>query len=109
MEQNKSLSARIKRRNKQGFAGVGSYCGVGPNHSYGDYTDPEQNGKAADYAREQKRKAADYAIEQKRKAAYYAIEQKRKNKLGFKLIAKGFSINKRALTKKYADKHQKLN
>lgn len=87
MEQNKSLSARIKRRNKQGFASVGSYCGVGPNHSYGDYTDPEQNGKAADYVR----------------------EQKRKNKLGFKRIAKGFSINKRALTKKYADKHQKLN
>lgn len=87
MEYNKSLSARISRRNKQGFAGVGNYWGVGPNHSYGDYTDPEQNGKAADYVR----------------------DQKRKNKLGFKRIAKGFSINKRALTKKFADNHQKMS
>ena len=53
----------------------------------GDYTDPKQNGKAADYA----------------------IEQKRKNKLGFKRIDKGFSINKRALTKKFADNHQKMS
>ncbi len=83
---NKSLSARIRRRNKQGFNGNGTGLGfliINP----GDYTDPEQNGKAADYLR----------------------DQKRKNKLGFKRIAKGFSINKRALTKKYADKHQKLN
>lgn len=86
MEYNKSLSARIRRRNKQGFNGNGTGLGfliINP----GDYTDPEQNGKAADYAR----------------------EQKRKNKLGFKRIDKGFSINKRALTKKYADNHQKLN
>ena len=86
MEYNKSLSARIKRRNKQGFVGVGTGFGfliMNP----GDYTDPEQNGKAADYAREQKRKA----------------------KLGFKRIAKGFSINKRALTKKFADNHQKMS
>ena len=86
MEYNKSLSARIRRRNKQGFNGNGTGLGfliINP----GDYIDPEQNGKAADYAR----------------------EQKRKNKLGFKRIDKGFSINKRALTKKYADNHQKLN
>lgn len=83
---NKSLSARIRRRNKQGFSGNGTGLGfliINP----GDYTDPEQNGKAADYAR----------------------EQRRKNKLGFKHIAKGFSINKRALTKKFADKHQKMS
>lgn len=82
---NKSLSARIRRRNKQGFSGNGTGLGwliINP----GDYTDPEQNGKAADYAR----------------------EQKRKNKLGFKRIAKGFSVNKRALTKKFADNHQKV-
>ena len=86
MEYNKSLSARIRRRNKQGFNGNGTGLGFLIKNP-GDYTDPEQNCKAADYAREQKRKA----------------------KLGFKRIAKGFSINKRALTKKYADNHQKLN
>ena len=85
---NKSLSARIRRRNKCGFADFGTGLGFNPdNKQYGDYTDPEQNGKAADYAR----------------------EQRRKNKLGFKRIAKGFSINKRALTKKFADKHQKMS
>ena len=83
---NISLSARIRRRNKQGFSGNGTGLGwliINP----GDYTDPEQNGKDADYAR----------------------EQRRKNKLGFKRIAKGFSINKRALTKKFADNHQKMS
>ena len=86
MEYNKSLSARIRRRNKQGFSGNGTGLGFIIKNP-GDYTDPEQNGKAADYAREQKRKA----------------------KLGFKRIAKGFSINKRALTKKFADNHQKMS
>lgn len=86
MEYNKSLSARIRRRNKQGFSGNGTtnWDKVTP---FGDYNDAEQNGKAS----------------------AYAIETKRKAKLGFKRIAKGFSINKRALTKKYADNHQKLN
>ena len=83
---NKSLSARIKRRNKQGFSGNGTpnWVKVTP---FGDYNDPEQNGKASDYA----------------------IAAKRKAKLGFKRIAKGFSINKRALTKKFADNHQKMS
>ena len=86
MEYNKSLSARIRRRNAQGFADVGTGLGFLVKNP-GDYTDPEQNGKAADYAR----------------------EQKRKNKLGFKRIAKGFSLHKRALTKKFADNHQKMS
>lgn len=86
MEYNKSLSARIRRRNAQGFVGAGTGLGF-INPMYGDYTDPEQNGKAADYAR----------------------EQRRKNKLGFKRIARGFSIHKRALTKKFTDKHQKMS
>ena len=86
MEYNKSLSARIRRRNKQGFSGNGTGLGFLIKNP-GDYTDPEQNSKAIDYAREQKRKA----------------------KLGFKRIAKGFSINKRALTKKFADNHQKMS
>ena len=86
MEYNKSLSARLKRRNKQGFAGVGTGLGFNPyNKQYGDYTDPEQN----------------------HKASTYAIEERRKNKLGFKRIAGGFSLHKRALTKKFADNHQK--
>ena len=86
MEYNKDLSARIRRRNKQGFSGNGTGLGFLIKNP-GDYTDPKQNGKAADYT----------------------IEQKRKNKLGFKRIAKGFSINKRALTKKFADNHQKMS
>lgn len=86
MEYNKSLSARIRRRNKCGFAGVGTGLGFNPaNKQCGDYTDPEQNGKAATYA----------------------IERKRKDKLGFKRLAGNYGFHKRALTKKFADNHQK--
>ena len=53
----------------------------------GTYLDSKVNHKEADYKREQKRKA----------------------KLGFKRIGKGFSIHKRALTKKFADNHQKMS
>ena len=94
---NKSLSARVRRRNKQGFTGTGNYCGVGPNHYYGDYKDPKQNHKEIDYKN----------------------EEKRKNKLGYKdnsykFDDKGnimYSIyNKnRKFCKKYADNHQKLS
>ena len=86
MEQNSSLSARVRRRNKQGFSGNGtpSWDKVTP---FGDYNDPEQNGKASTYA----------------------IEAKRKAKLGFKRIARGFSLHKRALTRKFADNHQKMS
>ena len=55
MEYNKSLSARIKRRNKQGFSGLGTGKMVidGEVKSFnsvrasqmGDYTDPKQNNK----------------------------------------------------------------
>ena len=42
---NESLSARIKRRNAQGFYGVGHHV-VGQRHSpVGDYRDPKQNHK----------------------------------------------------------------
>lgn len=42
---NKSLSARIKRRNAQGFNGVGHHV-VEQRHSpIGDYRDPKQNHK----------------------------------------------------------------
>ena len=33
---------------------------------------------------------------------------KEENKLGFKRISKGFSVHNRALTKKFADNHQKM-
>lgn len=74
MEYNKSLSARIRRRNKYGFNGNGTpaWDKITP---FGDYTDLEQSGKLS----------------------MYAIEKRRKNKLVFK----------RALTKKFADNHQK--
>jgi len=44
MEYNKSLSARIKRRNAQGFVGAGTSLGF-VKTNYGDYTDPNQNHK----------------------------------------------------------------
>ena len=86
MEHNKSLSARIRRRNKQGFSGNGTGLGFLIRNP-GDYLDPIQNNKMQDYVR----------------------ESARKNKLGFKRIGKGFSINKRSLTKKFADTHQKMS
>lgn len=84
--ENKSLSARIRRRNKQGFSGNGT-SGWSKSTPFGDYKDSEQNGKAS----------------------IYAIEERRKNKLGFKRIAGNFSLHKRALTKKFADNHQKMS
>ena len=86
MEQNSSLSARVRRRNKQGFScnGTPSWDKVTP---FGDYNDPVQNGKASTYA----------------------IEAKRKAKLGFKRIARGFSLHNRALTRKFADNHQRMS
>ena len=45
MEYNKSLSARIKRRNAQGFKGEGSYTGHRVNPNPGNYRDPRQNHK----------------------------------------------------------------
>lgn len=51
----------------------------------GTYLDPKVNHKEVDYK----------------------LARERKSKLGFKRRA-GFSINKRALTKKYADNHQKF-
>ena len=86
MEYNKSLSARIRRRNKQGFSGNGTGLGFLIKNP-GDYLDPTQNNKMQDYVR----------------------DSARKDKLGFKRIGKGFSIHKRALTKKFADNHQKMS
>jgi len=86
MEYNKSLSARIRRRNKQGFSGNGTGLGFLVK-DFGDYLDPSQNNKIQDYVRDSARKA----------------------KLGFTRIAKGFSLHKRALTKKFADNHQKMS
>lgn len=88
--ENKSLSSRIKRRNAQGFVGAGTGLRFLIKNP-GDYTDPEQNGKIADYTR----------------------DQRRKDKLGFKrVIGKNglpYSLHKRALTKKFADNHQKMS
>ena len=85
MEQNSSLSARVRRRNKQGFSGKGTPS-WDKSTLFGDYNDPEQNGKAADYI----------------------IERMRKDKLGFKRLAGNYGFHKRALTKKFADNHQKV-
>ena len=96
MELNKSLSARIKRRNKQGFAGVGTYFGVGPNHSYGDYTDDKQNNKNLDRKQD---------IARKNKLGFRTREYKIDNTGNVMYIGK----KTRCMSKKYADNHQKLN
>ena len=86
MEYNKSLSARVRRRNKQGFSGNGTGLGFLLKNP-GDYLDPIQNNKIQDYVR----------------------ENARKDKLGFKRITKSFSVHNRALTKKFTDNHQKMS
>ena len=87
MEWNFSLSARIRRRNKFSFNGIGTIGSWIKTSPFGDYTDINQNNKMQ----------------------YYIIENARKNKLGFKRISKGFSVHNRALTKKFADNHQKMS
>ena len=97
MEYNKSLSARIRRRNKCGFAGIGNwgfYTKDGILISYssvkakegkmGDYTDENQNHKLKD-------KLDNIAI---------------KNKVNFH-VHKSYGLKHRAMSKKYADNHQK--
>jgi hypothetical protein len=58
MKHNKSLSARIRRRNANGFIGIGTgksvnsegeVIGFNTNRVFGDYTDSEQNHKKHDY------------------------------------------------------------
>ena len=94
MEHNKSLSARIKRRNNKGFAGLGnkfiatrdgelvSYTSLKAN-KMGDYSDTKQNHKDVDYR----------------------DANKLKNKVGFKLRSWN---HKHLMSKKFADNHQKL-
>lgn len=86
MEYNKSLSARIRRRNKQGFSGNNTGLGFLVKN-FGDYLDPTQNNKMQNYIR----------------------ESARKSKLGFERISKAISVHNRALTKKFADNHQKMS
>ena len=83
---NKSLSARIRRRNKQGFSGNGTGLGFLIKNP-GDYLDHIQNNKIKDYV----------------------IENARKNKLWFRRISKIYSVNNRALTKRFADNRQKMS
>lgn len=98
---NTSLSARIRRRNKCGFSGLGTGKMIinGEVRSFnsvrasqmGDYTDPEQNGKAADYE----------------------LAKRRKDRVGMKLIVTPFGVpftfHNRALNKRYADNHQRMS
>lgn len=57
MKQNKSLSARIKRRNAQGFKGEGGNPVWNKTTPFGDYKDETQNHKDTDYALDRARKA----------------------------------------------------
>lgn len=82
MEYNKSLSARIKRRNKQGFAGKGTGLGFIVNDP-GDYRDEKQNHKD---------------IDRRNDIAH-------KNKVGFRKSI----VRSRVMSKKYSDNHQKMS
>lgn len=108
MEYNKSLSARIKRRNKQGFIGVGTGHIILKdgtvacynttkllNGNYGDYRDEEQNNKKNDHINDMRRKA---------KLNYIAREYK----VGQdgKLIFVGRKI--RCMSKRYSDNRQSI-
>ena len=81
MDKNKSLSARIRRRNAQGFRGEGNNHFI-KKDSYGDYTDENQNGKLKDH------------IEANNRRSILRFNPWTKN---------------RAYCKKYADNHQKVN
>ena len=91
MEQNKSLSARIRRRNAQGFNGVGTNPVWSKSTHCGDYRNTVQNHKDVDELN----------------------AQRQKNKVGFRKVilsnSMPFAVNRRALTKKFADNHQKLS
>lgn len=96
MEYNKNLSARIRRRNKCGFAGFGTGLGFLIKNP-GDYRDEKQNHKDKDYKLDKARKA---------KLGY--------NSPSYKFDSHGnlmhvFKSGNRQMCKKYADNHQKLN
>lgn len=98
---NTSLSARIRRRNKCGFSGLGTGKMVinGEVRSFnsvraskmGDYTDPKQNHKDVDYK----------------------LARRRKDRFNMKSIVSPygvpFTLHKRALNKKYANNRQKMS
>ena len=108
MKQNTNLSARIRRRNKQGFRGLGTGKIVMPDgtlcsfnttkldcREFGDYNDLEQNHKDVDYKN----------------------DSSRKNKLDFNktsfLIKNGIYVGfkrgtHKVMSKRFADNHQKM-
>ena len=96
MEYNKSLSARIKRRNKQGFSGNGTGLGFLIKNP-GDYRDEKQNHKDKDYKIDKARKA---------KLGYNSPIYKFDDNGNLMHVLK---ISNRQMCKKYADNHQKLN
>ena len=94
MDYNKSLSARVKRRNKVGFKGESSDAIWVKNNSYCDYKDPVQNHKEADYKRELARKEKLGSGKNR-----YAIIDGAIHAIG-KI--------KHVMSKRFADNHQKL-
>ena len=95
MEHNKSLSARIRRRNKQGFEGNGTPNWT-KNTSFGDYKNDEENGKALSRKQD---------IARKNKLGFSIREYKIDNSGNVIYIGK----KTRCMSKKYAKKQQKLN
>ena len=96
MEYNKSLSARIRRRNKQGFSGNGTGLGFLIKNP-GDYCDEKQNHKDKDYKLDKARKA---------KLGYNSPMYKFD---GHGNLMRVLKSGNRQMCKKYADNHQKLN
>lgn len=74
IEENKSLSARIKRRNAGGFKGEGTKSGWVKTSPYGDWED--QPTRKADKAREIGKNANRYLHKHQRNLEYQALLNK---------------------------------
>ena len=110
MEENRSLSARVKRRNAQGFYGVGTghiVDSVGYVHSY--TTTKAESGSMGNYTNvKQNHKERDYKDAAARKSRLGYDEPTFKIDNSGNIISLPHSTKNRQLCRKYADKHQRL-
>lgn len=94
MNNNTSLSAKIRRRNAQGFEGVGNHHFV-KQIFYGNYLDKEQNHKDVDYRNNESHKTRVGYIERE-------IKQDAKGNLMY------IGRKTRCMSKKFANNKQKV-
>ena len=94
--ENKSLSARVKRRNEQGFKGEGSH--VDFRNGGGNYLDLKQNHKEKDVRENNIRRS---------KLGKPSMDEYKLDEKG-NIIDIIRSTKNRRYSKKYADRHQRL-